>query len=57
MDEKTREILNRIDEWAKMVRRYMKHDIDCAIWRNDYPVCDCGLDAALSKMEKVATHG
>ena len=44
MDKKT-EFL----EWIRKVRRYMKHDVDCSIWRDTHPVCDCGLDAVLRR--------
>lgn len=55
MDEKTKalqieEMRKRFEDLVPLLRRFMKHDTECAIWRDQ--ICDCGLDAALQRVPK-----
>ena len=55
MDEKAEkldEIRNKFQEILPLLRRFLKHDVDCQIW-NDYRTCDCGLEDALRRVPEI----
>lgn len=52
MDKQKQEI----KDFLIRIRRYMKHDVDCSIWRDVHPICDCGLDAVLRRAPKLVSN-